>query len=66
VRGNITNKDEEKAEVLHVFFTSVCNSQTGYPQGSQPPVLKDREEVQNKPPTIEEEAIKHLLCYLEN
>jgi len=28
--GNITSKDEEKSEVLHAFFASVFNSQTGY------------------------------------
>jgi len=34
VRGNIANKNEEKAEVLYAFFTSVFNSQTSYSQGS--------------------------------
>jgi len=34
--GNIATKGEEKAEVLSAFSTSVFNSQTGYPQGSQP------------------------------
>ena len=33
-RGNIANKDEEKAEVVHAFFASVFNSQTRYSQGS--------------------------------
>jgi len=43
VRGNIANKDEEKAEGSNAFFTSVFNSQTGYSQDSQPPVLEYRE-----------------------
>jgi len=51
-RGNIVNKDEEKAEVLHAFFASVFNSQTGYSQSSQPPVLEDGKAEQNKSPII--------------
>jgi len=65
VRGNIANKDEEKAEVLNAAFTSVFKSQTGYPQGSQPPVLEDREGEQNKPPIIQQEAVNDLLCHLD-
>jgi len=42
VRGKIVTKDEEKAEVINACFASVFNSQTGYSQGSQPPVLEDR------------------------
>jgi len=65
VRGNIINKDEEKAEVLHAFFASVFNSHTGYPQSSQPPVLEDREGELNKPPIIQEEVVNDLLCHLD-
>jgi len=65
VRGNIANKDEEKAEVLNAFFPSVFNSQTGYPRSSQPRVLEDREEEWNKPPIIQEEAVNDLLCHLD-
>jgi len=65
VRGNIDNKDEEKAEVLNAFFDSIFNSQTGYCQDSQPPVLEDREGEQNKPPIIQQEAVNSLLCHLD-
>jgi len=64
-RGNIANKDEEKAEVLNAFFVSVFNSQTSYSQGSQPPVLEDREGEKNKHPIIHEEAVNDLLCHLD-
>jgi len=63
--GNIATKDEEKAEVLHAFFASDFNSQTGYSQGSQPPVLEDGEGEWNKPPIIQEEAVNDLLCHLD-
>jgi len=65
-RGNIANKDEEKAEALNAFFVSVFNSQTDYPQGRQPPVLEDREAEWNKPPTIQKEAVNDLLCHLDS
>jgi len=64
-RGNIVHKDEKKAEVLNAFFTSFFNNQTSYSQGSQPPVLKDRGEEQNKTPLIQEEAVNDLLCHLD-
>jgi len=64
-RGNIANKHEKKAEVFNAFFASVFNSQTGYSQDSQPPVLEDRERERNKPPIIQEEAVNDLLCHLD-
>jgi len=62
---NTANKDDEKAEVLSAFFVSVFNSQTGYSQGTQTPLLEDRDGAQNKPPIIQEEAVKDLLCHLD-
>ena len=64
-RGNIANKDEEKAEVPNAFFASVFSSQTSYSQGSQPPVLEDREGERNRPPIIHEEEVNDLLCHLD-
>jgi len=65
VGGNIATKDEKEAEVLNAFFASVFNSQTGYSQRSQPPVLEDREGEQNKPPIIQEEDVNDLLRHLD-
>jgi len=64
-KGNVVNKDEEKSEVFHAFFTSAFNSQTGYSQGSHPPVMEDREGVWNKPPIVQKEALNDLLCHLD-
>jgi len=63
--GNTATKHEEKAGVLNAFFASVFISQTGYSQGSQPPVLEDGEGEWNKPPIIREEAVNDLLCHLD-
>jgi len=39
VGGNIVNKGEEKAEVLHAFVASVFNTYCLF-QGTHPPVLE--------------------------
>jgi len=64
-RRSIATKGEKKAEVLNALFASVFNDQTGYSQGTQPPVLERREGEQNKPPIIQEEAASNLLCHLD-
>lgn len=48
--GNINTEDEEEADVVNVFFTSVFNSQTSYSQDTEPPDLEDSDREQNKPP----------------
>ena len=64
--GNIATKDEVKAEVLNAAFASVFNSETSYPQGTQPPELGDRdEEEQNEVPAVQEETISDLLLQLD-
>lgn len=63
--GNVVPEDEEKAEILHVFFTSVFNSQACYPQGAQPLDLEDRNGEQDKLPRIQEETVSNLLLHLD-
>ena len=69
VAGCIITKNEEIAVVLNAFFISLFNSQTSYPQGTQPPELKDRDGEQNKknkPPITQEEIVKRPATPLES
>ncbi|TRZ11994.1 hypothetical protein HGM15179_015121, partial [Zosterops borbonicus] len=59
--GNFIAEDEERAEELNAFFTSVFNGKTA----SCPPGLVDGVREQNGPPVIQEEAVRELLRHLD-
>ncbi|XP_068516536.1 1-acylglycerol-3-phosphate O-acyltransferase PNPLA3-like [Anas acuta] len=61
----MTTEDKEKAEILYAFFTSVFNSQTSYPWGTQPPDLKVWDGEQNKPTTNQVDTVRDLLLHLD-
>lgn len=61
--GNVITENE--AEILNDFFISAFNNKASYPQDTQPPELEDRDEEQNKPPTIKEETVSDLLLHLD-
>ena len=49
VYETIVNTDEEKAEVLNPFVSSLFNSKTGCPQEKCSPELVDGDREQNRP-----------------
>ncbi|KAK4810836.1 hypothetical protein QYF61_008808 [Mycteria americana] len=59
--GNTVTKDEEKAEVLNAFFSSVFNSRADCSLGTQPLELEDRDRDQNGAPIIQGEMVSDLL-----
>ena len=63
VSGDMTTED--KTEVLSAFLTSVCKSQTNYPQGTPHPDLEIWEEEQNKAPTVQVKTVRNLLPRLD-
>lgn len=50
--GNITTKDEEKAEIFNAFFAPVSISHFSYLHSIQPFEVEDRDSEQNKPSII--------------
>ncbi|RMC18591.1 hypothetical protein DUI87_04485 [Hirundo rustica rustica] len=65
VGGNLVTADEEKAEVLNAFFTSVFSGKTACPQNNCPLGLVDGVREQNGPPVIQEETVRELLSHLD-
>ncbi|KAK4816829.1 hypothetical protein QYF61_023893 [Mycteria americana] len=63
--GNIVTENEEKAEVLNAFFTSVFNSKTSCSLGTQPPELEDRDGEQKEVCIIQGEVVSDLLHHLD-
>jgi len=63
-RGNVANKNEEKAEVLNAFFEPQSLLDWLFPAYSAPSAGRQEGEW-NKTPIIQEEAVNDLLCHLD-
>ncbi|KAJ7411567.1 hypothetical protein WISP_102299 [Willisornis vidua] len=63
--GNIVTKDEEKAQVFNIIFTSVFNSNTCCPEDNWLLELVDSDKKLNSPSVIQEETVSNLLIHLD-
>lgn len=53
-KGDTVTKAEEKIDVFHALFVSVCSSRSSCSLGAEIPELEDRKGEQNEAPVIQE------------